>query len=82
MAGQPSQQGIINIAHAVSYFLDTGYFKALSFFYGLNEGACLEQRFVRTGIKPGKSPAQQLHPKLAHFKVGVDDIGYFQLSAR
>ncbi len=77
--GQPSQHGLINIPHAVSYFLNTGDLETLSFFDRLHEGACLQQGFMCTGIEPGKSPAQQFHLKFAHFQVGVDDIRYLQL---
>ena len=79
---QNPKLGSVDKAFVEGDLFDTGDFESLAFLDGLHEAACLLQGFVRSCVKPGESPAEQLDMQGAALQILAVDVGDLQFSAR
>src|SRR5579872_2570278 len=79
--GDPQQLPPIDKTAAEGDLLGATDLQALAFFYGADELAGLQQGFVRAGIEPGKTAAQQLDRQIAPLEIEIVEGGDFQFAA-
>src|SRR5215831_9125338 len=60
--------------------LETGDLDALPVLDGRDKLARFENRFMRSGVEPGITAAQNLHLELARGEIGAVDVGNLQLA--
>ena len=80
--GELVDLGSGDVAHAVGDLFEAGDFEALAGLDGLDEGGCLQQGVVGTGVEPGVAAAHSLDVELVAREVGLVDVGDLELAAR